>query len=223
MTQLASQHVDDSSSFPSLSDEQLALRAKDGSSASFGALVDRFESRLVTFLFKRLGDMHAAEDIAQEAFVRAWESRGRFNPRWRYSTWLFTIASRRASNHLRRQSRRGTLHLVGEHAGDEGERADVVERDETRSLLWDVARRHLSQAQHTALWLRYGEDMSCQEIARVLGSTSVAVRASLHRARKTLREQIERQEQRQERGSRSTSTGAPASVVTQPQLESVTS
>ncbi|MFG0257515.1 MAG: RNA polymerase sigma factor [Phycisphaerales bacterium JB043] len=217
MTQPAPQHVDDPSSFPSLSDEQLALRAKDGSSASFGVLVDRFESRLVTFLRKRLGDIHAAEDIAQDAFIKAWESRHRYDPRWRYSTWLFTIASRRASNHLRQRARRETLRLVGEHVDGQAP-TDPVVRDESSALVWDLARRHLSMAQHTTLWLRYGENLSCKEIARVMGSTSIAIRATLHRARKTLRENMENHERRARIPVRTRSV----TYDDTPQLESVT-
>jgi RNA polymerase sigma-70 factor, ECF subfamily len=183
--------ADDHSLFPSLTDEQLAVRAQEGSSACFGALVDRFESRLLTFLTKRLGNTHTAQDIAQDTFVKAWEKRDRYNTRWRYSTWLYTIASRRASNHLRQQASRNTLsHNIDPVARDTPHVSSALATHEAHTLVWQLAAKHLSSNQHTILWLRYGEDLSCKDIARVLSTTSVAVRAALHRARKTLREHL---------------------------------
>ena len=76
------------SSTPTLpSDEELVARAQQGCAESFEELVRRYQVPLVHFL-RRRGDADEAEDVAQEAFLRAYENLARYRPRWRFSTWL---------------------------------------------------------------------------------------------------------------------------------------
>lgn len=156
--------------------------------AAFGELVVRFEARLYNFLLRRVSSRTDAEDLTQEAFVRAWERIDRYDPTWRFSTWLFTIASRLAVSQHRRS--RPTAHLES----DEQVRSEEPdERDAERDVrdggnLWALAKRALKPEQHTALWLRYAEDMAIGEIAQVLGKTHVGVRVCLFRARQMLAE-----------------------------------
>src|SRR6185295_16913226 len=77
-----------------VSAEALALEAQAGSVQAFEALVARFEAPLLRFLFLRTRDAAAAEDLTQEAFLRAWKNLARYDPRWRFSTWLYTVAER---------------------------------------------------------------------------------------------------------------------------------
>src|SRR6478672_168395 len=86
-----------------LSPEDLAERAAAGSVPSFGELVTRFEVRVFNFLLRKMGSRADAEDLTQESFVRAWERITSYDRQWRFSTWLFTIASRLAVSHYRRQ------------------------------------------------------------------------------------------------------------------------
>lgn len=178
---------------PARTPEELALRAAGGSLEAFGELVKRFEVRLFNFLLRRTASRADAEDLTQEAFIRAWERIHRYEPTWRFSTWLFTIAARLAVSHHRR--RRPTLRWVG----DEDESAPpepAHERDEeiaTGARLWALAGRVLTPEQHTALWLRYAEDMNIEEIAAVLRKSAVGVRVMLFRARQILAEQMERE------------------------------
>src|SRR6185503_19422644 len=76
--------------------EELALQARSGSMASFEKLVARFQYTLRNYLAKRTGSSEDAEDLAQETFLRAWRHIGSYDQRWRFSTWLFSIASNRA-------------------------------------------------------------------------------------------------------------------------------
>ena len=185
---------------PPRTPEQLALRAAaggQGSLESFGELVKRFELRLFNFLLRRTASRADAEDLTQETFIRAWERIHRYEPRWRFSTWLFTIAARLAVSHYRK--RRPTLRWVedqDEHAPDPHDPHDPRE-DEVRtgSKLWALAGRVLTPEQHTGLWLRYAEDMSIDEIAVVLKKSQVGVRVMLFRARQVLAEQLEREAQ----------------------------
>ncbi len=185
-----------------LSDETLVVRAQDGSLPCFAELLGRFEGKVFNFILRRIGGANAAsktadaEDLTQETFLRAWEHLRSFTPRFRFSTWLFTIAGRVAIDHLRsrrvrqealetmrRDAEAGTMRDDDEEfsmANDRSERLDAC------SALWNEAQRVLTGEQHSALWLRYAEDLSPPEIGRVLGRTQVAVRVMLFRARKTL-------------------------------------
>lgn len=172
--------------------EELARAARAGSVEAFEALVNTFQARLHAFLLRRTGSHADAEELAQEAFLRAWSQIERYDERWRFSTWLYTIASRAASDHVRsisasRRRERERSHEPRPRDADPA--TQFAQRDgahRSRERLWDLAARLLSPEQHTALWLRYAEDMSIQEIASVLSRTSVSTRVILFRAREAL-------------------------------------
>jgi RNA polymerase sigma-70 factor, ECF subfamily len=171
-----------------LSPEDLAARAAAGSTASFGELVRRFEVRLFNFLLRKMGSRADAEDLTQEAFVRAWERMKDYDQQWKFSTWLFTIASRLAVSHYRRRR--------PEVSSGELDRSDTplpvsadgdIEADRKLGAhLWALAATTLVEDQHEALWLRYAEDLSIPDIAQVMGKSHVSVRVCLFRARQTL-------------------------------------
>ncbi len=171
------------------SPEELAVRAQAGGGpalACFGELVKRFEVRLYNFLLKRTRSRSDAEELTQEAFTRAWERITSYDPAWKFSTWLYTIGSRLAVSKHRRQGRESAWSTF-DRAGPEG--ADQLQVQDDRRLgnrLWSLAEEELSSDQQTALWLRYAEDMSIGEIAKVMGKTQVGIRVSLFRARQAL-------------------------------------
>lgn len=169
-----------------LTPEELAVRAQDGSFVCFSELVTRFEIRLFNFLLRRVGTSADAEDLTQETFIRAWKNIHRYTPRWRFSTWLFTIGSRLASSHMRSaaRTRAGVLYEV--EARRTPDPSGAMHRAEQRTRLWALAQRTLSADQHTALWLRYVDGLSIQEIAYILGKSQVGIRVSLFRAREAL-------------------------------------
>jgi RNA polymerase sigma-70 factor (ECF subfamily) len=171
------------------SPEELAVRAQTGGGpalACFGELVTRYEVRLFNFLLRRTRCRADAEELTQEAFLRAWERIQSYDPAWKFSTWLYTIASRLAVSKHRKLGRERTWDTF-ERCGDV--ERDTLEASDDRRLgkrLWTLAEESLSPDQQTALWLRYAEDMAIGEIARVMGKSQVGVRVCLFRARQTL-------------------------------------
>ncbi len=157
--------------------EELAWHAGRGCQASFAELVRRYAPRLQAFLQRRTHDLHEAEDLVQDTFAKAYANLGRYDQSWRFSTWLFTIALRAAVSHHRRKRPECIRADLEAPACDE-----AVERNEQRESLWGLAAQ-LPPAQHQALWLRYGEDMSVKDIARVMGKSQVCVKVLLYRAR----------------------------------------
>jgi RNA polymerase sigma-70 factor (ECF subfamily) len=172
------------------SPEDLARRARRGDAAAFGEIVAHFSGRVYNFLLRRVGNRSDAEELAQEALVRAWEHIGDYDERWRFSTWLYTIASRLAINHHRT---RGRIVFGGDlerrESAEPCPHGTLNRRDESERV-WAVAGRVLSEAQHTAIWLRYAEDLSIGEIAEVLGKSAIAVRVLLFRAREAIAREL---------------------------------
>lgn len=151
--------------------------------AAFEQLVALFEERLFNFMLRRCRTRDEAEDLTQEAFVRAWERIASYNPAWRFSTWLFTIAMRQAISRHRKskhESRGEPPEQITPPAEDTSGDRDLGAR------LWALAAERLTSDQHTALWLRYAEDMRVDEIAKVMKKSGVGVRVCLFRARQAL-------------------------------------
>jgi RNA polymerase sigma-70 factor (ECF subfamily) len=174
--------------------EELAIAAQHGSLVAYGALVELFQIRLFNFLLRRTNSRHDAEELTQEAFVRAWERIATYDSRWRFSTWLFTIGARLAISDQRKRSRARSTAIMEHHAvsapmtGGELDSSDVDAAADRRlgAQLWALAAEHLTEDQQTALWLRYAEGMEIIEIATVLGKSRVGVRVCLFRARQSL-------------------------------------
>lgn len=178
----ASESID----FDALTDEQLAERLQAGCSEAFALLFERLRPRLVHFLWQRTGNRTDAEDVAQDAFVRAYEKIEQYNGQYRFTTWLFTIASRIAID--RKRARKPTVNtdalgpLPDHHDGP----TSSVVQNELRDNLWVISARVLNESQHTALWLRYGEELGIDEIASIMDKSAVGIRVLLMRARNKL-------------------------------------
>jgi RNA polymerase sigma-70 factor (ECF subfamily) len=150
-------------------------------------LVDRFQDRLFNFLLRRAGQAADAEDLTQEALVRAWRQIGKYRAEWRFSTWLFTIGARlTASHHRSRRRAAGMADLSGTEEMRAGDGDDGGEDRDRGRRLWAAARLVLEGDSFDAVWLRYAEGMNTREVAAVLGRTEVGVRVLLFRARAAL-------------------------------------
>ncbi len=170
------------------SDEELACLSASGSSSAFAELVERYEGRCYRFA-RRFGlSAQEAEDAVQDAFLAAWKSLGRYDPGRPFGTWLMTIQARRASSIAR--ARRVRLRHERAHTGEE---SSVERRAGEQSGLWARIMDRLGVDASTMLWLRYVEDLTPAQIARVLGMNAGAVRVRLHRLRKRLIEEFGRE------------------------------
>lgn len=165
-----------------LTDEELALESGAGSHSSFEELVFRYTPRLNQFLRQKTADPLDAEDLTQETFIKAYRNIEKYDSRWKFSTWLYTIAVRTAVSHFRASRVRETVPLPLSHSLDSREHDDELIMQIDRRNLWLLARR-LKPDQYDALWLRYTEEMTVKEIATVMKKSSVHVRVLLHRAR----------------------------------------
>jgi len=162
-----------------LSAEELARRSQQGCRESFAELVERYGISLLKFLRYKTNNLQDAEDLVQEAFVRAYENIHRYKDSCKFSTWLFTIAARLAYSHFRRSR---SCRTLGEIESEDLQPGQMIVEQESHECLWAMA-RDLSKNQYQALWLKYAQDMSIKEIAMVLRKSQVNVKVLLYRAR----------------------------------------
>lgn len=168
-------------------ERELVRRAQGGSVEAFGALVERFEGRVLALLRFRLRPEVDAQDVAQETFIRAWTRLDQFESGRDLAPWLLTIAARTAVAHNRKaRSHKGMIERAASLIPTEEGVAPSPPRSSVDQRIWDVARGCLSEQTVTALWLRYGEGMSMREIGTALGWSEIHVRVALSRARKRL-------------------------------------
>jgi len=166
--------------------EDLARLAQSGEVSAFEALVDLYGPRLLRYIRRRVGNLHTAEDLLQDTFVKAFGALSRYDPARSLTTWLFTIATRVAISHGRRRFEVSVAEpqefgMVETSAPDER-----MMRTEARRGLWDRAKAALPETQFVSLWLKYAEDMSVTQIAEIIGASAGNVKVLLHRARRKL-------------------------------------
>jgi RNA polymerase sigma factor (sigma-70 family) len=167
----------------------LVRRAQAGCVESFAALVNHFHPRVIEMLQRRYGaERGEAEDLAQEAFAKAFQRLDQFDPSYQFSTWLYTIAKRGAIDRGRRRRREPQqIPLdVDQTHGLEADAAAVVERREEAENIWRRARSLLSEPQYMATWLRFADGCDIPEIACRMKRSRIGVRVLLHRARAIL-------------------------------------
>jgi RNA polymerase sigma-70 factor (ECF subfamily) len=165
-----------------LKDEQLVERASEGNDAAFAELVDRYQERLLRFLQTRGLCRADAEDALQDTFINAYRYLPSFNPRWRFSTWIYRIALRNAARHA--EAARAPLADDAELPTDP--LAACVVAGE-RENLWLTAKKLLSDDAYAAMWLRYVEDLPLAEVARALERSVPWTKVTLMRSRRRLR------------------------------------
>jgi RNA polymerase sigma-70 factor (ECF subfamily) len=178
----------------SQSPEELAARARAGCERSFESLVFVFAGRIYNFLFQMTRNTHDAEDLTQETFVRAFRNIQKYDSKYGFSTWLFTIAKRTALSHFR-SARRAKIEPFeeGHSPVDTSDPSREAESREDSGSIWSLART-LKPNQHEALWLRYGEGFSVEQMASVMGTTRIYAKVLLHRARTNLTKLVRKNE-----------------------------
>ena len=178
----------------------LVRRILAGCPDSATELSNRFTPRLLILLERRLaGNRTDAEDIAQESLAKAFQHLDRFDFSYQFSTWLYTIAFRLATDFARQEKRRPRTVPMDAIESDPAMGHFSLEPtiSEDAEDVWSLARSVLVESQYTILWLKYGEGLSIQEIAGVLQKTQIGVRVQLHRARNKLTKDIRRMDREQ--------------------------
>ncbi len=165
------------------------LRARQGDQRAFGDLVRAYQRPVYNLAYRMLGDAGAAEEAAQEAFLRAYEYLRSYQPGRKFANWLLSITSHYCIDQLRKR-RLKTLSLEGSlppeafHSGQPTPE-QVVDQQEQEMLVQEMLAR-LSPDYRAVVALRYWYEFSYREIAETLGISEGAVKSRLFRARSML-------------------------------------
>jgi RNA polymerase sigma-70 factor (ECF subfamily) len=177
---------------PEPNETELLRRAQKGDPQAFGALVERYQRRVVGVAFAVVHNQDDALELAQETFVRAFENLSKFESRSSFSTWLYRIAANLAIDFRRREGRYTVLR--GEDAENEiqrlpstrGDSFVEASRSELNQRLRD-ALKELTPEHRAVILLREVEGLSYDEISEVLQVPRGTVMSRLHYARGHLR------------------------------------
>lgn len=170
------------------SEQQLIEAAQKGSVAAFSELVGVHRERLLRFLLTRCGSYADAEDALQDTLMSAYRYIHSYNPRWRFSTWLYRIALRNAAKIMPSTS----ADLQELCSNESGPLSQCIAASD-RENLWISARRLLSNEVYAAMWLRYVEDMSVNDISAVLERSASWTKVNLLRGRRALDTELNRE------------------------------
>jgi RNA polymerase sigma-70 factor (ECF subfamily) len=187
MLQIPELRMDEPISLPVYSDSDEAGLVREilaGNVGAFNGIVRTHHQRVFNFLYQMTRQRQDAEDLTQQTFIKAFDHLAGFDPRRPLINWILTIARNNALNHFRAAKK---WEPVPEHTAAAGPSParSAEERDRTDSL-WARARAVLSQREFEILWLRFAEDLSVEETARVVGLTQTHVKVLVYRARQAL-------------------------------------
>jgi RNA polymerase sigma-70 factor (ECF subfamily) len=175
-----------------LEDAQLMVAVQQGNPMAFRVLVERYKKKAYYAALKLVGDPDEAYDVSQEAFIRIYNARSRYDPAHPFYAWFYTILRNLARNHLQKRSirlayviRTKRIHKRSLEFYDSPE--CIAEADETKKAVWSAIGK-LSFDHREIIILRHFEDMSYEEIARLLGIAVGSVMSRLYYARSKLRD-----------------------------------
>ena len=181
-------------------DADLVVRALAGREDGFEELVRRYQRPIVAYVYRMVGDYDSALDLAQEVFIKVYNSLGRYRPEFKFSTWIYRIAHNSAIDHLRRHNMRfEDLERSGEDgtsyekplASSAPTPEQMSERSERRAEIEGVV-QNLPPAYRELITLRHALDFSYDEIAEVTGLPLGTVKNRIFRARAAMREELVR-------------------------------
>jgi len=168
---------------------RLVDRAKVGDAEAFGGLYDRFQPEIVRYLTHRTRDADAAEDLAQQVFLKAWQAIPRYEDRGvPFKAWLYRMAHNQMVDHFR--SRRPTSDLEGLDLPVESEAETLLLDGEMQEALKGALER-LTEDHRQVLVLRFLMEKSAREIGEIMGRKEVTIRGLQMRALQSLRREIE--------------------------------
>lgn len=185
-----------------LDDSEVVAAFLDGEERAFQILVERYQTRLLNFVYRTIGDRERGEDLVQEVFIRVYRHLHRFDRSKKFSTWIYTIASNLSKNELRNRSRSPLVlfqRLTGNWEEDHrpiqfedySMRPDDLYRKRYLRRLVENTVEELPEHHRLVFRLRELEGKSYEEIAEITGVNLGTVKSRLHRARNSFAQRIE--------------------------------
>jgi RNA polymerase sigma factor (sigma-70 family) len=176
-------------------DEELMRALSNGKDAALDQIITRHQHPLFSFLFRFLQNESDANDLAEETFVKIYQNKDRFDPRLKFTTWMFQIASNLAKDRLRWRARHPHTSLESESSEireltDAGESPDVTANRKETGAMVQLAVSKLPEELRLPFILSQYEERSHKEIGEILRCSPKAVETRVYRARQILRKNL---------------------------------
>ncbi len=177
----------------------LIAQAVEGSERAFQTLVERYQRPVFSLVVRMVRDHGIAEDVTQEVFVKAWLALARYDPRRRFASWLFKIASNASIDHLRRKKLPTTPiessdpdeSSILERTPDEhAEAADTLVRRHELAAALEASMAALRPEYRLVVLLRFKEELPYRDIAEITGMPLGTVKTNLRRARREIEQRL---------------------------------
>jgi RNA polymerase sigma-70 factor, ECF subfamily len=190
--------------YAALTDQQVVQLARDGSERAYRELIGRYQRPVFSLIYRLVRDREKAEDLAQDTFIKVLNAIDRYNPEFKFSSWIFKIAHNTSLDHLRRKepetlSMDGSPHArtaaeteattISPASGDENPEEYTVNRELGTEI--DGALGTLRTEYRTAIVLCHVEGRPYEEIAEIMDVPLGTVKTYIHRGRKELMQRLE--------------------------------
>ena len=190
--------------YKKLTDQEIVVLARQGREAAYRELIGRYQRPVFSLIYRLVRDREKSEDLAQETFIKVLNALDRYDPSYKFSSWIFKIAHNTSLDHLRKKEPQ-TLSLDGSpHAETASEQeASVIQAMSTEETPEDyaasrelgatleVAIGKLRPEYRTAIILCHVEGWPYEEIAETMGVPLGTVKTYIHRARNELKKELE--------------------------------
>ena len=180
-------------------DKELVKRAQDGDKRAYDLLIQKYQHKVINLVSRYVHDSHEAQDVAQEAFIKAYRGLKNFRGEAAFYTWLYRIAVNSAKNYLLSRSRKQSDYHVdvedaeyyeeGSILRDQGTPEHVLLSEELEKTVFDAI-SDLPEDLKTAITLRELEGMSYEQIAEAMSCPIGTVRSRIFRAREAIDKQV---------------------------------
>ena len=176
-------------------DEELMAQFQGGNESAYLQIVDRFKDRLFNFIYRFVGDADQADDLVQDTLIKVYTHRHSYREIARFSTWIYTIAGNLARTELRKRKRRATFSMSTLGIGEKD--YEIPSEDESPTKNLEVAqteldiRRALAQLPlnfRTVIILRDVQELSYEEISKIMKIPLGTVKSRVNRARLRMQE-----------------------------------
>ncbi|MDX1632124.1 MAG: sigma-70 family RNA polymerase sigma factor, partial [Thermoanaerobaculia bacterium] len=180
-------------------DEEIVETVLDGDREAYGILIRRYQNRLVSFLNRIVGNVETAHDLTQEVFIKVYDALDRYDPTYKFSTWIFRIAHNRAIDHLRKRRlpttsmqktnpRDDTTYQLPLESRDPSPYRDIRNRERGEAIREAI--EELPEDYRELISLRHYAELSYDEIATLKEMPLGTVKNKLFRGRQMLKDKL---------------------------------
>jgi RNA polymerase sigma-70 factor (ECF subfamily) len=174
-------------------EEKLIKSAITGESSAFGRLYDEYQPKIYRFILIKVGHREEAEDLTHQVFLKAWQNIATYEERGLpFSGWLYEIARNQVIDHYRTKQVHTPLDFLEDHLVAEDNHEQSLDRQISLKKIRTLMSK-LTPEQEDVLLMRFVDDLSVQEVSKIMKKSEGAVKLLQHRAIKRLRELLNKQ------------------------------